>query len=122
MKKSKLAYVIRAARTLSAVVLVACVAAASAAFAQGDLTGGVGQFIAAQPKKEKTVKRAARKFEKPKAAPGVPRPKETAEDKLLEAAGGGDAAAVEDLLRRGANVNAKSGDGCTPLIYAVAGG
>src|SRR5918994_7088515 len=101
MKKSKPVYGIRGARTLSAVALFACVAAAGVASAQGDLTGGVGQFIAAQPKKEKAVKRASRKFEKPKPAPGVPKPKETAEDRLMEAASGGNAAAGANLLAAG---------------------
>src|SRR6266496_535741 len=44
------------------------------------------------------------------------------EPALLEAARGGDAARVEALVREGANVNAATAGGLTPLIVAAAGG
>src|SRR5438034_6026703 len=44
------------------------------------------------------------------------------EPALLEAARGGDAARVEALVRQGANVNAATAGGLTPLIVAAAGG
>src|SRR5215216_7488379 len=84
------------------------------AFAQGDLTGGVGQF-AIQPKKPKVVVTA-----KPKPPTVVKGPRATKNDKLLEAAGRGDAAAVAGSVRAGADVNTKSKEGCAALVYVAA--
>src|ERR1044072_59466 len=83
--------------------------------AQGDLTGGVGQF-AIQPKKPKAVASA-----KPNP-PNVPRgPRATKNDRLLDAAGGGDAAAVKNSVKAGADVNVKTKDeGCAALVYVAA--
>ena len=44
------------------------------------------------------------------------------EQDLLEAAGEGDLTRVESLLRKGADVNARSRDGQTPLIKASSNG
>src|SRR5215208_7356282 len=83
------------------------------ASAQGDLTGGVGQF-AIQPKKPKVVVTA-----KPKPPTVVRGPRATKNDKLLEAAGRGDAAAVAGSVRAGADVNTRSKEGCAALVYVA---
>src|ERR1044072_3936723 len=85
--------------------------------AQGDLTGGVGQF-AIQPKKPKVVVSP-----KPKP-PNVPRgPRATKNDRLLDAAGRGDAAEVKNSVKAGADVNVKTKDeGCAALVYVAAAG
>src|SRR5215204_3141409 len=82
--------------------------------AQGDLTGGVGQF-AVQPKKPKVVVTA-----KPKPPAVKVGPKATANDRLLAAAGSGDAATASKLLGQGADANTRSKEGCAALVYAVA--
>src|SRR5689334_19553668 len=74
--------------------------------AQGDLTGGVGQF-AIQPKKPKVVVSA-----KPKPPTVVKGPRATKNDKLLDAASRGDAAAVAGSVKAGADVNTKSKEEC----------
>src|SRR5215216_916403 len=84
------------------------------ASAQGDLTGGVGQF-AIQPKKPKVVVTA-----KPKPPTVTRGPRATKNDKLLDAAGRGDAAAVAGSVRAGADVNTKSKEGCAALVYVAA--
>src|SRR5918997_2533530 len=84
------------------------------ASAQGDLTGGVGQF-AIQPKKPKVVVTA-----KPKPPTVTRGPRATKNDRLLEAAGRGDAAAVAGSVRAGADVNTRSREGCAALVYVAA--
>ncbi len=44
------------------------------------------------------------------------------DESLLEAVRAGDAKQVEDLLKKGANVNAKDAEGFTPLMEASADG
>src|ERR1044072_4928330 len=82
--------------------------------AQGDLTGGVGQF-AIQPKKPKVVVTA-----KPKPPTVVKGPRATKSDRLLEGAGRGGAAAVAGSVKAGADVNTKSKEGCAALVYVAA--
>src|SRR5215211_1369965 len=84
------------------------------AVAQGDLTGGVGQF-AIQPKKPKIVVTA-----KPKPPTVARGPRATKNDRLLEAAGRGDAAGVAGSVKAGADVNTKSKEGCAALVYVAA--
>ena len=96
---------------------VACLSllAALTAPAQGDLTGGVGQF-AIQPKKPKVVVSA-----KPKPPTVAMGPRATKNDRLLDAAGRGDAAAVASSVKAGADVNVKSKEeGCAALVYVAA--
>src|SRR3712207_5515715 len=88
---------------------------APAAHAQGDLTGGLGQFAAVQPKKPKVVVAA-----KPKPPTVKKGPRATKNDRLLEAAGRGDSAAVVSSVRTGADVNTKSAEGCAALVYVAA--
>src|ERR1700750_1531295 len=92
-----------------------CLCLFGASLAQGDLTGGVGQF-AIQPKKEKAVARARPKPVKPKTAPRV-----TASARLFEAASRGDSAAASAALGHGADANARSEEGCPVLVYAGRG-
>src|SRR3954470_15192436 len=92
-----------------------CLSPAVPPLAQGDLTGGVGQF-AIQPKREKSVVSA-----KPKPVKGKTGPRATAADRLVEAASRGDSAAATAALGSGANANARSDDGCPALVYAAAG-
>src|SRR5215217_1020754 len=84
------------------------------ASAQGDLAGGVGQF-AIQPKKPKVVVTA-----KPKPPTVTRGPRATKNDKLLEAAGRGDATAVANSVKTGADVNTKSREGCAAIVYVAA--
>ncbi|HEX8686703.1 MAG TPA: hypothetical protein VF654_09375, partial [Pyrinomonadaceae bacterium] len=97
--------------TAARATLAACASLwlASASLAQGDLTGGVGQF-AVQPKKERVVVAARPKPPAVKAGP-----KATPDERLLAAAGGGDAAAASKLLGQGADANARSKEGCPAL-------
>src|SRR5947199_336366 len=99
----------------AALAVLLCLGSALPCAAQGDLTGGVG-VLAIQPKREKSVSTA-------KPRPPVVRhgPKATKNDRLLEAASKGDAATTADLLKEGADANAKSDEGCAALVYAVAG-
>src|ERR687883_566796 len=92
-----------------------CLCLFGASLAQGDLTGGVGQF-AVQPKREKSVATAKPKPLKAKTGPRV-----TASDRLVEAASRGDSAAASAALVRGADANARSTEGCPALVYAAAG-
>jgi hypothetical protein len=80
----------RAATVAACLLLLAALTAS----AQGDLTGGVGQF-ATQPKKPKVVVTA-----KPKPPTVTHGPRATTNDKLLDAAGRGDVAAVTGSVRR----------------------
>src|SRR5215211_37930 len=84
------------------------------ALAQGDLSGGVRQ-VAIQPKEPKVVVTA-----KPKPPTVVKGPRATKNDKLLEAAGRGDAAAVANSVKTGADVNTRSKEGCAALVYVAA--
>jgi hypothetical protein len=85
---------------------------AAPASAQGDLTGGLGRFVASQPGKQKTVAGAAPRYVRP---PRRRDPKLVAADRLFEAVVRGDGAAVSAALRAGASVNARGSNGCTPL-------
>ena len=102
------------ASTVCALAACASLVLAAASFAQGDLTGGVGQF-AVQPKKPKVVVTA-----KPKPPAVKAGPKATANERLLAAAGSGDAASASKLLGQGADANVRSKEGCAALVYAVA--
>src|SRR5689334_2532338 len=99
-----------------AVASAACLSllAALPASAQGDLTGGVGQF-AIQPRKPKVVVSA-----KPKPPTVVRGPRATRNDRLLDAASRGDASAVAGSVNSGADVNTKSKEGCAALVYVAA--
>ena len=114
-------------RVRAALLLLVCVVGAeSTSSAQGELSGGLGQF-AVQPKKEKAVAKAGRRYERREAGAGsgragggAVRPAGPAE-RLLEAASAGDVAGVEQALARGADMNAKSAtQGCTALVFAAA--
>src|ERR1051325_3362959 len=92
-----------------------CLCLFVASLAQGDLTGGVGQF-AIQPKRERVVATAKPKPVKVKTGPRV-----SASGRLVEAASRGDSAAASDALGRGADANARSTEGC-PALRSAAGG
>src|SRR3712207_1714071 len=92
-----------------------CMSLSVSPLAQGDLTGGVGQF-AIQPKREKVVTSA-----KPKPVAAKRGPRVSASDRLVEAASRGDSAAASAELGRGADANARSNEGCPALVYAAGG-
>src|ERR1043165_6571655 len=110
--KNRNAFSSIAAASLAALL---CLASAHTCAAQGDLAGGVG-VLAIQPKRERAVSTA-----KPKPLVVKRGPKATKNDRLLEAASKGDAGAAADLLKEGADANARSDEGCAALVYAVAG-
>src|SRR5437763_13570137 len=96
-------------QTLNSAALAACLClafAVSSVAQDGDLTGGVGQF-AVQPKKTKVVAQA-----KPKPPSIKTGTRASVNDRLLVAANKGDAATTADLLKSGADANAKSNEGC----------
>src|SRR5438105_3666919 len=102
-------------QTLNSAALAACLClafAVSSAAQDGDLTGGVGQF-AVQPKKGRAVAQA-----KPKPPSIKTGTRASVNDRLLVAANKGDAATTADLLKKGADVNARPDDGWTPLLWA----
>ncbi|PYT02372.1 MAG: hypothetical protein DMF65_06725, partial [Acidobacteria bacterium] len=105
-------------QTHNSAALAACLClafAASSSAQNGDLTGGVGQF-AVQPKKTRVVAQA-----KPKPPAIKTGTRASVNDQLLVAANKGDAATTANLLKSGADANAKSNEGCAALVYAAAG-
>ena len=102
-------------------VLLTASSSRRARVAQGDLTGGVGQFAAVQPKKEKAGQAARPQVREPPTAASVPRVN-AAHEQLLRAASDGNLQQARTAITAGANVNCQGKSGLTPLMQAANAG